>query len=381
MRDEIYRGLYDEIISEYLKNKLQNLETDQFKVIKESLDQEEASLYISKYIQLIAQEAIESSKKDGLNKVISLSNRIINFIKSEISATSFQDNITAQLLKAVLKKERQINSETNQLTQPGIPLSQSELLVNARGEYRIGNELKKEIQSADQIDLICSFIKWSGIRIIKDELTQFTEKAKTIRVITTVYMGASDQKAINFLKQIGAKVKVSFDTRRTRLHAKAWNFHRKTGYTTAYIGSSNLSASAQMDGLEWNVRLSAVETPHLIEKFEATFNNYWNDPEFENYDPQIHSEKLYRALKAEKENDNFEITFFDIKPYPFQKEIIEKLALEREKGFKQNLVVAATGTGKTVISAFDYKRYSNNSKNYPKLLFVAHRKEILKQSL
>lgn len=381
MRDEVYTGLYDEIISESLKNKLQNLDPNRFKILMESLDEEEASLYLSKYIQLIVKESIEKSKKHGLDGVISLSNKIINFITSEVSEPSFIEKVTNQILKAVFKNDGRINLNDDYFVQPGIPLAQSELLVNARGEYRIGNELKKEIQSADQIDLICSFIKWSGIRIIKDELTHFTEKGKVFRVITTVYMGASDQKAIDFLKHIGAQVKVSFDTRRTRLHAKAWNFHRKTGYTTAYIGSSNLSASAQTDGLEWNVRLSALETPHLIKKFEATFNNYWNDPEFENYDPQTHSNKLYKALKAERDNDNFQITLFDIKPYPFQKEIIEKLTLEREKGYKGNLVVAATGTGKTVISAFDYKTYSNDFQHYPKLLFVAHRKEILKQSL
>ena len=81
-------------------------------------------------------------------------------------------------------------------------------------------------------------------------------------------MGASDKRAIDELQKMGAKVKVSYDTRRTRLYAKAWLFHRNTGYSTAYVGSSNLSASAQTEGLEWNVRISNIESPHLIQKLK-----------------------------------------------------------------------------------------------------------------
>jgi len=128
--------------------------------------------------------------------------------------------------------------------------------------------LKKETQSADRIDFICSFIKWSGLRLIKEELKECVNNGVEVRVITTVYMGASDKRAIDELQKMGAKVKVSYDTRRTRLYAKAWLFHRNTGYSTAYVGSSNLSASAQTEGLEWNVRISNIESPHLIQKLK-----------------------------------------------------------------------------------------------------------------
>lgn len=195
-------------------------------------------------------------------------------------------------------------------------------------------------------------------------------------------MGASDKKAIDELQEMGAKVKVSYDTRRTRLHAKAWLFHRNTGYSTGYVGSSNLSASAQTDGLEWNVRISNIESPHLIQKFEASFESYWNSEEFKIYEGSDSEKKVLSAALNNESTVKFDQTFFDIKPYSFQKEILEKLELERVvKENNKNLVVAATGTGKTVISAFDYKNFKDEFDGKPKLLFVAHRKEILNQSL
>ena len=99
-------------------------------------------------------------------------------------------------------------------------------------------------------------------------------------------MGATERAALDRLVQdFGAQVKVQYDAQRTRLHAKAWLFRRNTGFDTAYVGSSNLSRAAMLDGVEWNVRLSAVSTPALLQKFRATFDSYWNDATFETYDP------------------------------------------------------------------------------------------------
>ena len=94
-------------------------------------------------------------------------------------------------------------------------------------------------------------------------------------------MGATEQRALDRLAELGAEVKVSYETRTTRLHAKAWLFRRAHGLPTAYVGSSNLSKAALVDGLEWNVRLSHVERPHVVDTFTATFDEYWNDPAFE----------------------------------------------------------------------------------------------------
>ncbi len=266
-----------------------------------------------------------------------------------------------------------------EIPRPGIPLSTSALLVNGRDEHNIGHELRRELASADAVDLICAFIRWQGLRLLEGELKRLCDAKKPLRVLTTVYCGATEARALDALVEWGADVKVSYDIQRTRLHAKAWLFRRDTGFSTAYIGSSNLSASALLDGLEWNVRLSAVENPHVLDRFAAAFESYWQDPEFEKYS---HAERprFERAVRRQTSDPAEQLVGLDLEPYPFQRDILAKLEAERvlHNGWK-NLVVAATGTGKTVIAALDYRRVRKQW-GEARLLFVAHRKEILTQS-
>ena len=174
---------------------------------------------------------------------------------------------------------------------------------------------------------------------------------------------------------------------RTRLHAKAWLLRRNTGFHTAYVGSSNLSHAALVDGLEWNVRLSAMSTPHLLEKFRATFDSYWENREFELYRPSEDGDRLRAALETASGNrarDGITVTLsgLEVHPKPFQAEILEELDAERTIHDRhRNLIVAATGTGKTVIAALDYRRLARDTHGRDlTLLFVAHRKEILLQA-
>src|SRR6185503_10470670 len=122
---------------------------------------------------------------------------------------------------------------------------------------------------ADRVDLLCSCLLWSGYQRLAPDFRDFLAKpGARMRVITTVYMGATEQRVLDELHHIGAQVRISYDTRRTRLHAKAWLLYRDSGEHTVFVGSSNLSAPALTDGLEWNVRMGS-DSPRVIEKFSS----------------------------------------------------------------------------------------------------------------
>ena len=264
-------------------------------------------------------------------------------------------------------------------------LTQSELFCGSNAGISLETEIKREIQSSDEIYWLVSFIKWTGIRIFKKELESFTRSGKQLKIITTSYMGATDAKAVEFLASLpNTEVKLSYNTSRERLHAKSYLFLRNTGFHTGYIGSSNLSHSALTSGLEWNLKITSKEIPHIIEKSLSTFKTYWESPDFELFDGETESrEKLNNALQEAKGSFN-SLTpsfYFDVKPHSHQQTILEKLQVERELHNRyRNLVVAATGTGKTIISAFDFARFYER-KPESKFLFIAHREEILKQAL
>jgi superfamily II DNA or RNA helicase/HKD family nuclease len=247
-------------------------------------------------------------------------------------------------------------------------------MTNSRGQPAVGHEIAAEIDSADRIDVVLAFIRWTGIRDLIDLLRRHVEAGRPLRIITTTYTGSTELRALEALRALGAQVKVSYDTSTTRLHAKAWHFHRETGFSTVYIGSSNLTFSAQVTGLEWNVRASQRTNPELVDAFDRAFSTYWADPHFEHFDAA-----RFRVATAVTSDDSVIATPFDVEPYPFQRQILERLELERHRGHAHNLVAAATGTGKTVVAALDYRNLRQTMPR-ARLLFVAHREEILRQS-
>ena len=208
-------------------------------------------------------------------------------------------------------------------------------------------------------------------------------------MITTTYMGATERAALDRLVlELGAEVRIQYDTARTRLHAKAWMFRRQTGYDTAYVGSSNLSRAALLDGVEWNVRLSRVANPAILNQFQGTFQTYWNDASFERYDPNLDRDRLDDALaeaSGQRQHDRITISLsgLEVRAFSYQQQMLDELAVERDVHNRhRNLIVAATGTGKTVVAALDYRRLCGpTTTDRPRLLFVAHRKEILEQSM
>lgn len=382
-------GLYEQVINKALEGELAT--TDKL-VETAPIDGGESSKVLSKYIAEIIEKGLDNVRDNGgaLSDQVELVNKIVATIMTETKEAEFDSMAVAkraeQLLALFDKKDNAFAlNEKAEIVRPETSIAQSSLFTGAIHEPQMFTELKKEIISADRIDMLVSFIKWSGLRLIIDELTAFTQKGGELRIITTSYMGATDVKAVEELSRLpNTQIKVSYDTKRTRLHAKSYVFYRNTGFTTAYVGSSNLSNAAISSGLEWNVKVTKKDLPETIDKIVATFESYWNSREFEYYN-EGQRERLSRALKAEKyfDSNNAETYTFDITPYSYQQEILDKLEAERTvRGQYRNLVVAATGTGKTVISAFDYKRFRKQNPNQPcRLLFIAHREEILKQSI
>jgi HKD family nuclease len=129
--------------------------------------------------------------------------------------------------------------------------------------------LRNELATADHVDLIVAFLRYSGVRLLLPTLRDFFARGGRMRVVTTIYTGATELRAVRALARLGAEIRVSYETHGTRLHAKAWLLERASGCSTGLVGSSNLSHAALVDGLEWNVRLGAVEHAGLVDRFRA----------------------------------------------------------------------------------------------------------------
>jgi superfamily II DNA or RNA helicase len=221
-----------------------------------------------------------------------------------------------------------------------------------------------------------AFIRRSGIAPLLDTLRSHCQSGRELRVLTTTYTGSTEGRALDALSELGADIRVSYDMSTTRLHAKAWLFHRRSGFSTAYIGSSNLTYSAQITGLEWNVRVSGARNPDVIDKVAAVFESYWNNGDFVPYDAVAFAAETARSPSGPA----VFLSPIELRPEPFQERLLEQIALARERGHHRNLLVSATGTGKTVMAAIDYARLRDRL-HRSRLLFVAHREEILDQSL
>lgn len=387
----LHNGLYEQVINYELKDELADI--PQARKAIAPIDQAEASKVLSQYLADVVKIGLDHVLDQGgdISAQIALTNQIVDLIQNTTKDADFAAmnvDLQAEQLLALLSQSDPrlaIGKTASDLSRPETSIAQSSLFTGAIHEPQMYTELKKEIASADRIDMLVSFIKWSGLRLLMEELREFTQNGGQLRIITTSYMGATDAKAIEELSKLAnTEIKVSYDTKRTRLHAKTYVFYRDTGFTTAYVGSSNLSNAAISSGLEWNVKVTKTDLPETIDKIAATFESYWNSNEFESYF-EDQKERLARALHAEKyfgTNDEALYTM-DITPYSYQQEILDQLEAERTvRGNMRNLLVAATGTGKTVISALDYKRFCKQNPTKPcRLLFVAQREEILKQSM
>ncbi|SNV57140.1 type III restriction enzyme res subunit [Mycolicibacter terrae] len=370
-------GVYESLLNEQLMAQLTHhpdLHPDYGTV-----DDAEHALTIARYLAPIIERSLRSART--VEDRVALAHRILDVLPDTYTdGAALHTNEPGKVTR--LDEVRHATALGAPKTpRPATPFSDAALMTNARNEPTLAAELRAELASADRVDLLCAFVKWQGLRLLEKELTELRERSIPLRVITTTYLGATDARALDALvNEFGAEVRVNYDTTITRLHAKAWLLRRNTGFHTAYVGSSNLSHAALVDGLEWNVRLSAIATPHLLEKFRATFDSYWENRDFEPYRPGQDGERLRQALQTasgDRKRDPLAVTLsgLEVRPKPFQAEMLEQLDAERTLHDRhRNLIVAATGTGKTVMAALDYRRLARDIHGRDlTLLFVAHR--------
>jgi superfamily II DNA or RNA helicase/HKD family nuclease len=377
-------GLYDQLLTKAIENEIARLGDPRLAMLA-PVDSEEAHSDLAQYLErLIANSLAAFRGAEAVEKQRQLTDRILSTLADALNDGDHEVLSIANPLRRLLAIHRSIDGLPNE--RPDSPLSRCSLLTGTRLDASLGSQLRKEIATCDRVDILCSFIKWSGLRVIIDHLRELVERNSelAVRVITTSYMGATDPKAVAALSELPrTEVRVSYDTKRTRLHAKAYLFHRKTGFSSAYVGSANLSNAALSEGLEWTTKISQYELPYLWDKVTGTFETYWQDEEFQSFDVQS-LPRLRQAISTErKAGRDAELAInFDLRPFPFQEEILDIIAAEREVQNKyRHLVVAATGTGKTMIAAFDYARVARETGRKPRLLFIAHRKEILVQAM
>ena len=373
---ELKPGLYDALVDQLMKSGLDGLEEKRLRPIIEAVDTAELPDRVAEVLGQWVREALKSTPtQERADKAVELARNALGAIRNvRESALESERQLTEPIERLAAIEHLAPTNQPIRIRRPLTPLRDTVLMTNARDQPAVGREIAAEIASADRIDLVLAFIRWTGIRAILPDLRRHVDAGKPLRVITTIYTGTTEKRALEALVGIGAEVKVSYDKSTTRLHAKAWLFERSTGFSTVYVGSSNLTFSAQVTGLEWNVRASQARNPGLISDFQRTFETYWADSHFEPFD----SDRFARETEVTADDDSI-LTPFEVEPYPFQRQILERLQVERGRGHPHNLVVAATGTGKTVIAALDY-RHLRSELTRSRLLFVAHRGEILEQS-
>jgi superfamily II DNA or RNA helicase len=374
---KLERGLYEVLITEALEASLRGL-GERLQGLRSSLRPAEAADRIALHVSRIIQRSLSGvGDEERVGVSIALARTLLQQIDVVVKGGDANTETPVEPGSVLLAVASRLpDGSPEEILEPLIPLLDTTLLTNAPGEPRVGNQLATEIQSADRIDVVMAFIRRSGIAPLIEALRLHCESGRPLRVLTTTYTGSTEGTALDAIRKIGGDVRVSYDTTMTRLHAKAWLFHRRSGFSTAYIGSSNLTHSAQVTGLEWNVRVSGARNPDVVDKMGAVFESYWNAGDFVPYNP----EEFASRVETDNGGPRVILSPIELRPEPFQERLLDQIALARQGGHHRNLLVSATGTGKTVMAAVDYARLRETLPR-ARLLFVAHREEILEQSL
>lgn len=378
---KLQEGSYENVITNGLQQDMEQTEEAGLLCKHEKMDCAEVPSLLANHIGKLVLNRLSDETLTEVERM-DFANRLIDCIGEEEEERVADKEM---MLAAVINKveDARMKATKQEMVRPLTGFRTSNLFTGGQSKVPLNAEIERDIESADRIYLIVSFLKLSGVNLIYDHLKRFCNRPNhRLRIITTTYCGVTDAKAVERLATLpNTEIRISYNAKIERLHAKSYIFERNSGFSTAYIGSSNLSKSAQTDGLEWNIRVTNVENPHIIKTALATFDIYWNSHNFEDFQ-EGGIAKLRNELQLQRSPQTKQtevLTKYTILPH--QKQILDRLAVVREDGIKRNLIVAATGTGKTVVSAFDYKWFAEQNPLHKRLLFIAHRKEILEQSL
>ena len=240
-------------------------------------------------------------------------------------------------------------------------------------------QLKISMKKAKRIDIIVSFLMESGVKMILRDLQEALDRGVRVRILTGNYLGITQPSALCLIKkELGNRVDLRFyNDRKRSFHPKAYIFHYENS-GEIYIGSSNISKSALTSGIEWNYRFSSQADSENFRLFYETFSDLFehhsiviDDAELTAYSRNWHKPAVSKDLaRYDDLEDEIEPLF---QPRGAQIEALYALENSRAEGAVKGLVQAATGVGKTYLAAFD-------SAPYEKVLFVAHREEILQQA-
>lgn len=376
---QVPAGLYEQLVNVGLLDELKALPAG-FEADLEKLHSAEAPDRLAMYVGKIVERVVAGlNEKDRLKVSVDLVNKLLEVAEKHAPATDLANErvpITLSQLRGVYAIGP--DGSAQKLEKPLTPLFDTTLITNDRNEPKIAAQIKGEILSADRIDIVMAFVRYSGIRKFLGELKRFLAKQgrPRLRLLTTTYTNSTELKALEVLQELGAEIRVSYDIDMTRLHAKAWHFYRRSGASTAFIGSSNLTHSAQDTGMEWNVRVSALRNPDVTRKVASVFESYWESGDFEDFDTDVFVRETSRQQAVANSATR---AFIEVTLKPFQERLLEQIEISRDYGQHRNLLVSATGTGKTVMAGEDYRRLQVRIPR-ARLLFVAHRKEILESS-
>lgn len=262
-------------------------------------------------------------------------------------------------------------------------INEKEILYNVTNSItgdkdHLYNHLKLSFKEAHSIDIIVSFLMESGVKLILNDLKEAIDRGVRVRILTGNYLGITQPWALRLIKsELKDKVDLRFySVKNKSFHPKAYMFHTKKD-SEIYVGSSNISRGALTDSIEWNYRFlksnNKEDYEHFYNTFEDLFNNQSiiiNDEVLEDYSKSWKKPNVYRDIEKVEE-ENKVVNLFE--PRGAQIEALHNLEQSREEGLDKALVVAATGIGKTYLAAFDSKKYN-------RVLFIAHREEIIKQA-